>query len=132
MSKKAKGELNEEIYEELFNKIDELRELLVNNVQTRNKKISKKSDLSKNKEIDNCYDIDIFFSRKPGMRRSIQFISSNAESPEDARVSVMVAIASLLDTIVAQQDKLGVSPDDICNVFAAWINNNVFNKKWKL
>jgi hypothetical protein len=79
--------------------VNELRELALDNVATKNDKVPDKEDLSKSK-VDSIFDIDIFFSRKPGMRRSVQLITSNNKDKENLRVSCMTALASLCDTMV--------------------------------
>ena len=82
--------------------INELRQVAFDNVPTRNDKVPESEDLSKS-SFDNLFDIDIFFSRKPGMRRSVQLITSNSEDKEALRLSCMTAIASLCDTMLSNK-----------------------------
>lgn len=111
-----------EISEELNNLIVDLREYLKNNVSTKDDKIPRGEDLSVGK-VNKLFDIDIFFSRKPGMRRSIQLITSNSKSKEGVKVSCLVAVASLLDTMLDQK-QLGVTKEDIVKMFITWMNEN--------
>lgn len=84
---------------ELNNLLDKLREFASNNVETKNEKVSKEEDLSKG-EFDKVFDIDIFYSRKPSMRRSVQIIKSDLLEEKAFRLSAMTAILGLCDTMV--------------------------------
>lgn len=92
--------------------IDKLREMLKENVITKDIPITEESDLTKDDEINEIFDIDIFVSRKPGMRRSVQYISTN--SPY-AKISFMTALCSLLDTAISSP-QLDMSEDEVLYV----------------
>lgn len=77
------------------------------------------NDLTSVSNINEMYDLDIFFSRKPGMKSSIQIIQSSAPNKEATRLSCLTAIFSLCDTLVNQKD-LNVSEDDIIAGFGSW------------
>ena len=108
------------INEQIFEKIEELRELLRNNVSTKDEKIPRAEDLSKSK-LDKFFDIDIFFSRKPGMRRSIQLISSEAEDDDCVKLSCLTALASLCDTMIANKP-LNITEEDIVKFMIGWLD----------
>lgn len=101
--------------EELFSS---LREIAFNNSPTKNDKVPKEQDLSKS-NVDKIFDIDIFFSRKPGMRRSVQLISSGSKDKDSVRLSCMTALASLCDTMVSNNL---LSEKDIVLFMSAWLD----------
>jgi len=98
--------------------VNELRELLRNNVPTKDEVVPDSDNLAKS-DMDKVFDIDIFFSRKPGMRRSVQLISSNSEGT-GVKLSCMVALASLCDTMVSNKE-LNVDEGDIIQFMLTWI-----------
>lgn len=114
--------------ERVIELIDELREVLRDNVPTKNKQVPKNKDLSLS-SIDNTFDIDIFYTRKPGMRSSLQLVVSNAGDKEYAKISCMTALASLCNTMVNNKS-LNVSKEDIVRMFLSWAEANglVMNK----
>ena len=115
-----------DINEQILEKIEELRELLRNNVSTKNEKIPRAEDLSKSKldkKLDKLFDIDIFFSRKPGMRRSIQLVSSGTDKPENVQLSCMTALCGLCDTMVSNKE-LNMSEKEIIIAFLCWMEQH--------
>ena len=101
--------------EELFSA---LREIAFNNSPTKNDKVPKEQDLSKS-DVDNIFDVDIFLSRKPGMRRSVQLISSDSKNKDSVRISCMTALASLCDTMVSNNL---LSEKDIILFMSMWLD----------
>lgn len=114
--------------ERVIELIDELREVLRDNVPTKNKQVPKNKDISLS-SLDNTFDIDIFYTRKPGMRSSLQLVASNAGDKEYVKISCMTALASLCDTMVNNKS-LNVSKEDIVRMFLGWAEANglVMNK----
>ena len=114
--------------ERVIELIDELREVLRDSVPTKNKQVPKNKDISLS-SLDNTFDIDIFYTRKPGMRSSLQLVASNAGDPEYVKISCMTALASLCDTMVNNKS-LNVSKEDIVRMFLGWAEANglVMNK----
>ena len=110
------------INEQIFEKIEELRELLRNNVSTKDEKIPRAEDLSKSK-LNKLFDIDIFFSRKPGMRKSIQLVSSGTDKPENVQLSCMTALCGLCDTMVSNKE-LCMSEEEIIMAFLCWMEQH--------
>lgn len=102
--------------------IDELRELTKELSPTKDEAIPRSQRLDHGK-IDKMYDIDIFFSRKPGMRRSIQFVASGTDKPEALKLSCLTAICSLCDTITRYKT-LNTSKIDIAKAMISWIEIN--------
>lgn len=100
--------------------MQEIREITFRNSSTRDEKVPRSQDLSVGK-FDNMFDIDIFFSRKPGMRRSIQLISSNAEEDDYVKISCLTALASLCDTMIANKP-LNVTEEDIVKFMIGWLD----------
>ena len=108
--------------ERIFELIDELREILRESVPTKNKPVPKDEDISLS-SLDNIFDIDIFYTRKPGMCRSLQLVASNAEDKEYVKLSCMTALASLCDTMINNKT-LNVSKEDIARTFMGWLEAN--------
>ena len=96
-----------------------LRKYTQENVETKNEIIPDDEDFSKG-NLDKVYDIDIFISRKPGMRRSVQLITSGAENKQHVRVSAITALFSLADNMTTHEE-LGVTVNDIINGFLIWL-----------
>lgn len=103
--------------EKLVKLLDDLREFVINNVESKDKVMSDEEDLSKS-PFDKLYNIDIYFSRKPGMRASVQTIMADNTSPEVLKVSCMTAISSLLDTMC---NKNMLNYQDVLLFMATWI-----------
>lgn len=99
-----------------------LREYVKENVETKNEVVPDDEDFSKG-PLDNVYDIDIFLSRKPGMRRSVQLITSGAKNKQHVRVSAITALFSLADNMTSHK-ALGVSVIDVINGFLLWLNQH--------
>ena len=114
--------------ERVIELIDELREVLRDSVPTKNKQVPKNKDISLS-SLDNTFDIDIFYTRKPGMRSSLQLVASNVGDKEYVKISCMTALASLCDTMVNNKS-LNVSKEDIVRMFLGWAEANglVMNK----
>lgn len=106
---------NREVVEYL---VDNLREKLKDSVVTKDIPISDDTNLSLS-NLDAAYDIDIFISRKPGMRRSVQYVSSGHKNPELFRVSFMTAICSLLDTMLTNPN-VSFTEEEIVSMFDLW------------
>ena len=104
--------------QKILKTLNSLREQLKDMVPTKNDVIPDDENLA-TKDIDEHFDIDIFFSRKPGMRRSIQLITSNCEG-DDVKVSCLTAMASLCDTLIANK-QLNVTEQDIALFMQAWL-----------
>lgn len=100
--------------------MQEMREITFRNSSTRDEVIPRSQDLSVGK-MDTMFDIDIFFSRKPGMRRSIQLISSSAEDDNYVKLSCLTALASLCDTMIANK-QLNVTEEDIVKFMIGWLD----------
>lgn len=100
--------------------MQEMREITFRNSSTRDEVIPRSQDLSVGK-MDSMFDIDIFFSRKPGMRRSIQLISSSAEDDNYVKLSCLTALASLCDTMIANKP-LNVTEEDIVKFMIGWLD----------
>ena len=97
-----------------------LRDYLRENVPTKNKEITETADMSKGVS-DKIYDIDIFLSRKPGMRSSVQLIKSDNTDKEDVKVSCIVAICSLLDTLI---DNKLLDEKEVKGIFITWLSEH--------
>ena len=107
--------------------LQEMREITLRNSLNKDDIVPKSQNLASG-ELDKHFDIDIFYSRKPGMRRSIQLISSGAEDIDDVRLSCLTALASLCDTMVANK-QLGVSEKDIVVFMDGWLDmHNIKHK----
>lgn len=100
--------------------LQEMREITLRNSSTKDEVIPEEYDLSKG-ELDEVYDLDIFFSRKPGMRRSIQLISSGSDNEDYIKLSCMTALASLCDTMIANKP-LNVTEEDIVRFMIGWLD----------
>ena len=100
--------------------MQEMREITFRNSSTRDEVIPRSQDSSVGK-MDSMFDIDIFFSRKPGMRRSIQLISSSAEDDNYVKLSCLTALASLCDTMIANKP-LNVTEEDIVKFMIGWLD----------
>jgi len=103
--------------EELF---QELREMAFDKSSTKDDKVPKSQDISAGR-LDELFDIDIFFSRKPGMRRSIQIITSGAKDDDYIKLSCLTALASLCDTMIANKP-LNVTEKDIVSFMISWLD----------
>ena len=91
--------------------LQEIRDIAFRNSPTRDEKVPRSQNLAVG-PMDTMFDIDIFFSRKPGMRRSIQLISSEAEDDYCVKLSCLTALASLCDTMIASE-QLNITEEDI-------------------
>lgn len=100
--------------------LQEMREITFRNSSTRDDVIPRSEDISVGR-MDEMYDIDIFFSRKPGMRRSIQLISSEAQDDDCVKLSCMTALASLCDTMIANKP-LNITEEDIVRFMIGWLD----------
>lgn len=100
--------------------LQEMRDITFRNSLTKDEVVPKSEDLSAGK-LDEMYDIDIFFSRKPGMRRSIQLISSGADDDDCVKLSCMTALASLCDTMIANKP-LNITEEDIVRFMIGWLD----------
>lgn len=100
--------------------LQEMREITFRNSSTRDDVIPRSEDISVGR-MDEMYDIDIFFSRKPGMRRSIQLISSEALDDDCVKLSCMTALASLCDTMIANKP-LNITEEDIVRFMIGWLD----------
>ena len=107
---------------ELERLLTELRNFALDNRDTK-RKLRIGEDISKTK-LDSVYDIDIFFSRKPGMRSSVQLVA--IPDMENAKVSVMTAICSLIDTMVSRGI---ITNEDVFRIFSAFYTNKLAEKK---
>lgn len=112
-STKARGDIEDTV--------ERLIDLLTDSVSTKGEKVPKEEDLSKSK-LDKDFNIDIFYSRRPGMRRSIQLISAGVDK-DKARVSCMTALCSLADTMVASKE-IPITREDIVTTFVTWMEAN--------
>ena len=102
--------------------LSELREIAFDLTPTRNDKVEARYDLSKDEMVNEVFDIDIFFSRKPGMRRSVQLIASYSEKQEYRELSCLAAIGSLLDTFVSN----GITDDSsVVDFLLSYINSKL-------
>lgn len=104
---------------ELLMRVNSLRKYIGDNVSTKDEIVPDDEDLSKS-SLDDLFDIDIFFSRKPGMRRSVQLISSGLDDPRAVKLSCITALASLCDSMVANKP-LNVTEEDIVTFMASWL-----------
>ena len=104
----------------IFELLDELRELTRDLTPTKNEKVPKSENLAASK-LNKIFDIDIFYSRKPGMRRSVQLITSGAEDSDYVKLSCLTALASLCDTMIANK-QLNVSEEDIVKFMVGWMD----------
>lgn len=111
-------EINDNI--RIMELMQEMREITFRNSSTRDEKVPRSQDLSVGK-MDEMFDIDIFFSRKPGMRRSIQLISSEADNDNCVKLSCLTALASLCDTMIANEP-LHVTEEDIVRFMIGWLD----------
>lgn len=100
--------------------LSDLRKLTFDKASTRDDIVPIDEDLSKG-EFNDLFDIDIFFSRKPGMRRSVQLIKSDNLDKDNIRVSCMTALASLFDTMI--RNNL-LTREDIMLCVYSWLENN--------
>lgn len=100
--------------------LQEMRDITFRNSLTKDEVVPKSEDLSAGK-LDEMYDIDIFFSRKPGMRRSIQLISSGVDDDDCIKLSCMTALASLCDTMIANKP-LNITEEDIVRFMIGWLD----------
>lgn len=100
--------------------LNELRKFTLKNSSTKDEIVSNEEDLSKS-YLDEIFDIDIFFSRKPGMRRSVQLISSGNDDSTSNKISFMTALASLCDTAVSVE-QLDISEEDIVRFMIGWLD----------
>lgn len=102
--------------------LSELREIAFDLTPTRNDKVEARYDLSKDEMVNEVFDIDIFFSRKPGMRRSVQLIASSSDEQEYRELSCLAAIGSLLDTFVSN----GITDDSsVVDFLLSYINTKL-------
>lgn len=100
--------------------LQEIRDIAFRNSPTRDEKVPRSQNLAVG-PMDTMFDIDIFFSRKPGMRRSIQLISSEAEDDYCVKLSCLTALASLCDTMIASEP-LNITEEDIVKFMVGWLD----------
>ena len=100
--------------------LQEIRDIAFRNSPTRDEKVPRSQSLAVG-PTDTMFDIDIFFSRKPGMRRSIQLISSEAEDDYCVKLSCLTALASLCDTMIASE-QLNITEEDIVKFMVCWLD----------
>ena len=100
--------------------LQEIRDRAFRNSPTRDEKVPRSQNLAVG-PMDTMFDIDIFFSRKPGMRRSIQLISSEAEDDYCVKLSCLTALASLCDTMIASE-QLNITEEDIVKFMVGWLD----------
>lgn len=100
--------------------LQEIRDIAFRNSPTRDEKVPRSQNLAVG-PMDTMFDIDIFFSRKPGMRRSIQLISSEAEDDYCVKLSCLTALASLCDTMIASE-QLNITEEDIVKFMVGWLD----------
>lgn len=100
--------------------LQEIRDIAFRNSPTRDEKVPRSQNLAVG-PMDTMFDIDIFFSRKPGMRRSIQLISSEAEDDDCVKLSCLTALASLCDTMIASE-QLNITEEDIVKFMVCWLD----------
>lgn len=84
--------------EEINEKMKELRKIALKN----RPKTFEGFDLSKDKNIDALYDAEIYLCREPGMRSSIQVITSHIEDRDCNIVSILTLTSSFLETLLHQ------------------------------
>ena len=84
--------------EEIEDKMKELRKIALKN----RPKTFDGYDLSKDKTIDSMYDAEIYLCREPGMRSSIQVITSHVDNKDYNMVSVLTLTSSFLETLLHQ------------------------------
>ena len=97
-----------------------MREIAFRNSPTRDEKVPRSQNLAVG-PMDTMFDIDVFFSRKPGMRRSIQLISSEAEDDDCVKLSCLTALASLCDTMIASEP-LNITEEAIVKFMVGWLD----------
>lgn len=102
--------------------LQEIRDIAFRNSPTRDEKVPRSQNLAVG-PMDTMFDIDIFFSRKPGMRRSIQLISSEAEDDYCVKLSCLTALASLCDTMIASE-QLNIIEEDIVKFMVCWLDTH--------
>lgn len=100
--------------------LQEIRDIAFRNSPTRDEKVPRSQNLAVG-PTDTMFDIDIFFSRKPGMRRSIQLISSEAEDDDCVKLSCLTALASLCDTMIDSKP-LNITEEDIVKFMIGWLD----------
>lgn len=100
--------------------LQEIRDIAFRNSPTRDEKVPRSQNLAVG-PTDTMFDIDIFFSRKPGMRRSIQLISSEAEDDDCVKLSCLTALASLCDTMIDSKP-LNITEEDIVKFMISWLD----------
>ena len=100
--------------------LQEMREIAFRNSPTRDEKVPRSQNLAVG-PTDTMFDIDMFFSRKPGMRRSIQLISSEAKDDYCVKLSCLTALASLCDTMIANKP-LNITEEDIVKFMIGWLD----------
>lgn len=100
--------------------LQEIRDIAFRNSPTRDEKVPRSQNLAVG-PMDTMFDIDVFFSRKPGMRRSIQLISSEAEDDDCVKLSCLTALASLCDTMIASE-QLNITEEDIVKFMVCWLD----------
>jgi hypothetical protein len=118
--------------DKIRNLVNEMRKLLQDTIPTKDDVVPAEEDMSKC-NMDSLYDIDIFFSRKPGMRRSVQLISCDSSNKRaSSTLSAMTAISSLLETLVSNNV---LSAEDIILLFTTYLefhkDIDVFNELYK-
>lgn len=100
--------------------LQEIRDIAFRNSPTRDEKVPRSQNLAVG-PTDTMFDIDIFFSRKPGMRRSIQLISSEAKDDDCVKLSCLTALASLCDTMIDSKP-LNITEEDIVKFMVGWLD----------
>ena len=102
--------------------LEELKDELEKNAVDKSITLPKSENLAAGKD-DKHFDIDLVFIRRPGMRRSIQYIASGTKKPEYIKMSCCAAICSLLDTMISQKD-LHVGKEDVVRAFVFWMESH--------
>lgn len=100
--------------------LEEMRQITFRNSSTRDEIVSDEENIALS-DLDKYFDIDIFFSRKPGMRRSIQLISSGSDDENCVKLSCMTALASLCDTMISNK-QLNMTEKDIIDFMVMWLD----------
>ena len=111
--------------------LNELRKMIAERVPTKDEVVPDEENIAKDPVMNDAFDIDIFFSRKSGMRRSLQLITSNATGNEKAgmtdeaaiKISCITALCSLCDTMLANKE-LCMSENDILIFMSSWLQQH--------
>lgn len=106
--------------EDLF---EQLREIAMEMTPTKDDVVPDEENLAKDKRMNKEFDIDIFYSRRPGMRRSLQIISPGCTKKESIKLSCLTAMGSLLDTLIANKE-LNVTKEDVAQLLLYWLETH--------